>query len=337
MTTSRERIKAIIAGEETDRCGFWLGNPHNDTWPIYYNYFKSTDGEAIRQGLSDDFRWICPEWNSYKHPDGKPIFNFQSKAKTLSAPGVFSDCEDVGEVHDFAWPNPDYLNFSETLKDLSNAGNVYRASGFWSPFYHILADFFGMENYFLKMCINPDVVHAVTRHIVDFYLEANKRFFEQAGDLMDGYFFGNDFGTQYDLQISPAHFGEFVFPYFRELTEQAHSYNYQVILHSCGAISRVIPDIIKMGVDALHPLQALASNMDAESLSRFKGKIAFIGGIDTQDLLVNASPEKVREEVERVKRLLGPRLVISPSHEALLPNVPPENARAMAGAATGCC
>ncbi len=89
-----------------------------------------------------------------------------------------------------------------------------------------------------------------------------------------------------------------------------------------------------MGVEALHPLQAKASNMDADILARkFKGKIAFIGGIDTQNILVYATPKQVKEEVRRVKNLLGPCLVVSPSHEALLPNVPPENVNAMAEAA----
>ena len=74
--------------------------------------------------------------------------------------------------------------------------------------------------------------------------------------------------------------------------------------------------------------------MDAETLARdLKGRIAFLGGIDTQALLVNATPEEVKEEVRRVKKLLGPRLIVSPSHEALLPNVPPENVQAMAEAA----
>ena len=74
--------------------------------------------------------------------------------------------------------------------------------------------------------------------------------------------------------------------------------------------------------------------MYAETLARdFKGRIAFLGGIDTQDLLVNATPEEVKADVRRVKRLLGPRLIVSPSHEALLPNVPPRNLEAMAEAA----
>ena len=38
---------------------------------------------------------------------------------------------------------------------------------------------------------------------------------------------------------------------------------------------------------------------------------------------------EVREEVFRIRKLLGPRLIISPSHEAILPNVPPENVEAI--------
>jgi uroporphyrinogen decarboxylase len=71
--------------------------------------------------------------------------------------------------------------------------------------------------------------------------------------------------------------------------------------------------------------------MDAETLARdFGGKMSFIGGVDTQDLLVNGSVEDIKAETERVMNLLEPDIVISPSHEALLPNVPPENVVAMA-------
>lgn len=332
--TSRERIRTIVAGEAADRSGFWLGKPHADTEPIYLTAFGQRDLEGVRRLLQDDFRWICPQWISYQHPEGKPIWDMQRKGKELSAEGVFADCEDVQQVADFDWPNPDYLDFSESLEQLRNIGDVYRASGFWCPFFHELADFFGMENYFIKMYTHPEIVHAVTRHMIDFYLAANRKFFEQAGDLIDAFFFGNDFGTQLDLLISPGLFEQFVFPYFKELTEQGHEYGYQVILHSCGSIYRVIPRLIDMGVEALHPLQAKASNMDAEILSKeFRGKITFIGGIDTQQILVHASPEQVKEEVRRVKKLLGPCLVVSPSHEALLPNVPPANVKAMSEAA----
>ena len=96
----------------------------------------------------------------------------------------------------------------------------------------------------------------------------------------------------------------------------------------------MIGRLIEAGVDCLHPIQARARNMAAETLARdFGGRLAFLGGIDTQDLLVNGTPEQVREDVRRVKRVLGPRLIVSPSHEAILPNVPPQNIEALAAAA----
>ena len=89
--TSRERIKTIIAGEKPDRCGFWLGKPHDDTWPILFDYFGTNDEEELRQKLNDDFRWINPTYVSYIHPEEKPIFDTQPKSTDLSAAGVFSD------------------------------------------------------------------------------------------------------------------------------------------------------------------------------------------------------------------------------------------------------
>jgi uroporphyrinogen decarboxylase len=104
-----------------------------------------------------------------------------------------------------------------------------------------------------------------------------------------------------------------------------------VILHSCGSIYKVISRLIDAGVECLHPLQAMAANMDAETLAKeFGGRITFLGGIDTQNILVNGTPERVKDEVRRIKDLLGARLIVSPSHEALLPNVPPQNVAAMA-------
>ena len=101
-------------------------------------------------------------------------------------------------------------------------------------------------------------------------------------------------------------------------------------MHSCGAIDEIIPDLIDVGVDVLHPLQAQAQNMDAESLSaKYRDQIVFLGGVDTQQLLPFGTPEQVRDEIQRLKKLFGERFIVSPSHEALLPNVSVENALAM--------
>ena len=333
---SRERIRAIIAGDDADRCGFWLGNPHGDSWPGLHAYFGTATEEELRRKLNDDVRWICPQFfsDAYADPCGHGMFDAGLDKTRHGQAGPLAACETVDEVEAHPWPNPDYLAFDACLAALRNAGDVYRASGFWTCFYHNIMDIFGMEAYMIKMYTHPEVVQAVTDRVCGFYYEANERFFAAAGDLVDGFFFGNDFGTQRDLICGPEQFDRFIMPWFARFTDQAHAHGYQALLHSCGAIHKVIERLIDAGVDCLHPLQARAANMDADTLARdFGGRIAFMGGIDTQDLLVNGTPEEVQADVHRVRTLLGPRLIVSPSHEAVLPNIPPRNLEAMAEAA----
>ncbi len=331
--TGRERMQAIFNGG-ADRPAFWHGNPHDDTNKIYWPYFGVQDDLELGIKLGDDFAWMYGDMG-WKHPEGAPMFDvLGGKPRTsLSQPGIFAETTDIAEVEAFPWPELKYLDFTELLArvDRARAAGKFVLSGMWAPFFHVVADYFGMENYFAKMFTDPAVVEAVTEHVVDFYLQANELYFQQIGTRMDGYFFGNDFGSQLDLLISPKLFQRFVLPYFVKFVDQAKRHNYRVVLHSCGAVDKAIPYLIDAGVEGLHPLQALARGMEATNLSRkYKGKLVFIGGVDTQQLLPFGTPQQVRDEVRRLKDLFGPQFVVSPSHEALLPNVPVENLIAMA-------
>jgi uroporphyrinogen decarboxylase len=335
--TGREHFQAIVK-RRAAHCGFWHGDPNHASIEKLYSYFGVKDDFEMGIKLGSTCRWVMPEkfhlWTNPEHPMFDTLGG--KKRNSLSEPGVFAEIEDIPEVEKFQWPEIKYVDFSETLKEIDRTVAAGQAvlSGTWSCFYHVASDFFGMENYFMKMYTSPEVVDAVTRHIVDFYLEANELLFKQAGDKIDAFFFGNDFGSQLDLLISPEHFDRFVMPYFREFTEQAHRHNYNVVLHSCGSIDRVIPRIIDAGVEVLHPIQAMAKNMDAESLAKkYNNKIVFLGGVDTQRLLPFGKPEEVTREVQRLRELFGPNFLVSPSHESILPNVPPENISAMAEAA----
>jgi uroporphyrinogen decarboxylase len=333
---SRELIRAVISRRPAPRCGFWLGNPHADTWPILHRYFGTRTEEDLRKKLGDDFRWLSPQFfdSTYRHPDGRRLFKLREVKTSHGQAGFFAHCESMEEVDLFDWPEVDQLNFAESLAGLDGAGDVYRASGFWCPFFHDVMDLFGMEHYMVKMYTHPEVVHAVTERVCSFYLKANERYFSLAGDRVDGFFFGNDFGSQLDLLLSPALFDEFVLPWFRKFTEQGHCHGYQVILHSCGSIHRVIGRLIEAGVDCLHPLQARAVGMKADTLARdFKGRISFMGALDTQRVLNRGTPKQVKAEVRHLKDILGPDFIVSPSHEAVLPDVPPRNIAAMAEAA----
>ncbi len=331
--SSREIIKNIVDRKKAERFGFWLGNPHPDSWEGLHKYFGTRTEEELRIKLGDDFRWITPQYmeTTYRHPEGKGIFDIYKTKSSLAASGPLANAISLKDVDSYDWPSTRYLNFEECITALKNAGDVYRASGFWIPFFHDAADLFGMENLMLNMYTRPALVHYTVNKVCSFYFEANEKFFSEAEGLADALFFGNDFGTQFDLLISPAQFNEFFYPWIEKFTRQAKSYNLKVIKHSCGSVYKIIDRYIDAGIDCLHPLQSRAADMDAETLSRsYNGKIAFMGGIDTQELLVNGSTEDIKKEVKRIKKLLGPNLIISPSHEAILPNIPPSNIAAMA-------
>jgi uroporphyrinogen decarboxylase len=170
----------------------------------------------------------------------------------------------------------------------------------------------------------------VDAKIVDFYRKAGEIYYKAAEGRLDAVLIGNDMGSQRGLMLSPELVRSFIIPGCKKLADQAHSYGIKVIYHSCGSITDVIPDLVEAGVDIIHPIQALAKDMSAENLQkRFGGKVSFCGGVDTQELLVNGSPDDVARRVRELRELFPTGLIISPSHEAIQPDVPPSNIYAL--------
>jgi len=360
----KERIKAILKGTSPDRTGFWLGNPKEETKIIFREALGiQSDSPQVNKNrlnsqerwldtvfldielhnvFQSDFYWVCPDLDPqlYQHPEGKLIFDkYGGKPKkSLSQAGVFAGCDEVKEIEEFEWPDPDYLDFSNTIKAVERINELKMGifSGMWSPFFHDICDLFGMENYFIKMLANPKVVEAVTERVLAFYLEANKKCLDLIADKIEAVFFGNDLGSQTNVLLNPELFKRFIYPGIVRIVKVAKSYDLPVILHSCGAIYDFIPAFLEAGIDGLHPLQIRAKGMEAERLSdKFRDELVFIGGVDTQSLLPFGSPEQVKREVFRLKSIFGERFIVSPSHETLLPNVSINNALAMRDAALG--
>lgn len=333
--TSRETVKRIFDRRSNGDGAIWTGHPNDLTIPLYAGQWGiEASREAIFQYLHDDCRWFIADYG-YRNDKGTPMFDYSygmQKSTSLSSEGCFAGKEEISEIAKYPWPDVADLDFSGVYAEMAKHQDKMAFSGMWSCFFHNMCDYLGMENYFIQMYENPEFVEALTERIVDFYVESNEKFFSGVGDLCDVMFMGNDFGTQLDLLISPDNFRRFVLPGYKRLIAVGKKYNKKIMLHSCGSIIRVIPDLIDAGVDILHPLQAQAHGMSAESLSQFRNDLAFVGGIDAQTFFVHASPQEIEDEVYRVRSILGPNIVVSPSHEEILPNIPASNIIAMAEA-----
>ena len=81
----------------------------------------------------------------------------------------------------------------------------------------------------------------------------------------------------------------------------------KVNMHSCGAVSSILGDLIACGVDIFNPVQTSAAGMEASSLKeRFGDRVVFWGGgYDAQQLDKNATYEEVYRAVRENICILG--------------------------------
>ncbi len=335
----KDRFYATIHYQPVDRPASWLGLPVPSAEPGLMAYFGVNSIDQLRNAIDDE---IYPIEVPYNYPPSSHIacaFSFAKVShldkpdeRTLTAPGFFEDYNEPEDVEKFDWPDPaKYLDRKESRRRVENApADRIKMGILWSAHFQDVCSAFGMEHALITMYLNPDMFTAVIERITDFYLKANEIFYESTKGLLDAVLIGNDFGSQTGLMVDPESLREYVFPGTKKLIDQAKSYGLTVMHHSCGSIFPVIDDLAGLGADIIHPIQALAHDMDAPNLKKhFTGKVAFCGGVDAQNLLVNGSPENVKKYVVGLKELFPTGLILSPSHEAVLQDIPPANIMAM--------
>jgi uroporphyrinogen decarboxylase len=126
-------------------------------------------------------------------------------------------------------------------------------------------------------------------------------------------------------------------PYFNRRWQAARQYLDQVnpsvklMLHSCGSVRKLIPDLIGAGIQVLDPIQPRAAGMDSFELKQeFGSQLTFHGGVDIQEVLPFGTVEEVEAEVKmRIKALApGGGYLLSTSH-FIQSDTPPANIVAM--------
>jgi len=342
MMTHIERFLATIERKPVDRPATWLGLPTTAAYDGLFRYFKVNNVLELSLKLNDD---VLPVEMPYHSPDADAIHmaldfshhgKLENEERTLGEHGFFEGIEDPARINDFDWPDPAQYIDPEECRRLVDALPKDRAimGILWSSHFQDTCAAFGMEEAMMMMYDSPDMFHAVINRCTDFYFQANKIFYEAVADQIHAVLIGNDMGSQNGLMVSPELLHEFVAPSNRRLIEQAKAYGLKVVYHSCGAVSDIIPDLIDCGADVVHPIQALAAGMEPRGLKeKYADRVSFCGGIDAQHLLVNGTPDAVEAKVRELRNIFPTGLIISPSHEAILPDIDPSNIAAFFRAA----
>lgn len=177
------------------------------------------------------------------------------------------------------------------LFSVAKAGDLFERACFLRGMDSLLADFI----------LNPGFVEELLDALAAYLVETINQL---AGWPLDAVWLSDDYGHQHGLLISPEHWRRFIRPRLRKVVEAAHANGFPMLLHSDGAITEIIGDLVELGVDILHPIQPEALDVYAVK-KRFGNDLTLYGGIGTQQVLRAAKPDEIRAEVRRAIEVLG--------------------------------
>jgi uroporphyrinogen-III decarboxylase len=335
--TSRERVLTAFAHEQPDRVPIWCGM--SAEFKAKAMHELRLDEEGLLQRFGDDFRRVFAPYRvaEMKLPEGvtsRTIFGVNRHGMGYGQPTSHPLTNaTIKEVHDYPWPNPACVDVSDLRHAAAQWHDHYAIlGGDWSPFWHDAIDLLGMENLYVRMYEEPEMVDALMGRLVDFYFESNRRILKEAGDLIDILFIGNDFGSQTGPLLGPKLFERFILPHLKRLIGLGRRRRIKVQMHCCGGYAPLIPMLIEAGLDAVHAVQPCCAGMDLGQLKRQYGrKMVFNGGIDSHHVLIKGTPESVRRDTREVLKIMMPGggYVAGASHDTILEETPVENVLAM--------
>ena len=222
----------------------------------------------------------------------------------------------------YTFPDPlDPIHFGDIRGKLATDGDRYRVFQIGFSLYERAWTMRGMQNLMMDFIDHPRFVRDFFNAIGDYNVAQTRKALEYD---IDAVYFGDDWGQQRGLQMGPALWREFIKPVLKRMYGTVREAGKFVYIHSCGKVDELFDDLVELGLNCFNPFQPEVMDVDA-LLKRYRGKLAFHGGLSTQRLLPYGSPEDVRAETRRLLSLgADGGYILSPAH-AVEGDVPLEN------------
>jgi uroporphyrinogen decarboxylase len=240
--------------------------------------------------------------------------------------------KDIGNVEGFVlpeaalngyrFPNPlDRRFFADIPEKLARFPDRFRVFQIGFSLYERAWTLRGMANLMMDFHDHPEFVHELFSAIAD-YNVAQVR--EALKHDIDAVYFGDDWGQQHGLQMGPRKWREFILPQLKRMYGAVRAAGKFVMIHSCGDVDELFDDLLAAGLNCFNPFQPEV--MDVYSLlPRYRGRLAFHGGLSTQKTLPFGTPDDVRRETRRLLQLgADGGYIFAPAHD-VEGDVPLEN------------
>jgi len=334
-----------------------MRHEETDRVPLFYRDVPDVDARLRRdlgmnsrdellESLEIDFRWVEPTYIGPPLEDRwtglrRDIWGVEYRWIAAGHGGQWEPVtfplqavEDIAALDDYPWPRIEWFDFQavEAQLDRYNDFAIMTAPGVASPGILATIQFLvGMERAMTDMLLIPEFFHALGERILAFNLEYSKRLYAVAGDRIDFYRIGEDYGSQRGLLFGKPQWREFIRPSLTAMSGFAKRHGSFYYQHTCGSVRELIPDLIDVGVDVLDPIQVTACGMEpAELKAEFGDRLCFSGGVDEQELLPHGKPEEVARGVRELIEVMAPGggFFLGPTHN-FQADIPTENIVAM--------
>lgn len=191
----------------------------------------------------------------------------------------------------------------------------------------------GMDGFLSDLLRRPEQVKQFLDALMELHLSTLEKVCKSVGDIVDIVKFGDDLGENDRPFMRPSIYRKIFKPYHAQLCEYVKKHSsMHTMLHSCGAIYPLIPDLIEVGFEILNPVQINCANMDPVRLKQeFGDQLTFWGGgADTRGVLISGTPLQVNNHVMGLLDIFSKDggYVFNSVHN-ILPDVPPANIVAM--------
>ncbi len=226
----------------------------------------------------------------------------------------------------YEFPDPlDWRFFDNIAEKMSKHRDCFRVFQIGFSLYERAWTLRGMENLLMDFIANPDFVHRLLREIVDYNIAQVN---EALKYDIDTVYFGDDWGQQTGLQMGPGLWRQFIYPELKRMYSAVRDGGKYVLIHSCGKVDEIFDDLVGIGLDCFNPFQPEV--MDVFGLmKRYKGRLAFHGGLSTQQTLPYGSVEDIKKNVARLLEAgRDGGYIFAPAH-AVEGDVPLENMLAL--------
>ncbi len=211
--------------------------------------------------------------------------------------------KDIGIVENCMLPEPtmsgydlpdplDNRFFAAIPEKLRRHGDRFRIFKIGFSLYERAWTLRGMENLMMDFILHPAFSRELLAAIADYNIAQVRKALEYD---IDAVYFGDDWGCQRGLQMGPALWHEFIGPQLQRMYSVVRDAGKFVMIHSCGKVDELFDPLIRIGLHCFNPFQPEVMDV-FNLLSRYRGRLAFHGGLSTQKTLPYGSPSQVQAQ-----------------------------------------